>query len=90
MIVGLVVCCESCDVWWCYGGGLVGLVWVFGVVSGIFLCEWWWVLVVFFFIFFLSDVGGCGFVLVVVVGVVAAVVVVPLLLLMTMRMIGSN
>ena len=51
LIVGLVVCCESCDVWWCYGGGLVGLVWVFGVVSGIFYVnggESWW----FFFFFF--------------------------------------
>ena len=49
--MGLVVCCESCDVWWCYGGGLVGLVWVFGVVSGIFYVnggESWW----FFFFFF--------------------------------------
>ena len=72
--MGLVVCCESCYVWQCYGGGSVGLVWVFGVVLGIFLCEWWWVLV-------FCWVYGCGslwfvvFVLVVAIGVVAAVVV---------------
>ena len=41
LIVGLVVCCESCYVWRCYGGGSVGSVWVFGVVLGIFLYEWW-------------------------------------------------
>ena len=48
LIMGLAVCCESCYVWRCYGGGSVGLVWVFGVVLGIFLYEcgeWWWVLV---------------------------------------------
>ena len=29
--VGLVVCC---GVWWCCGGGLVGLVWAFWLVLG--------------------------------------------------------
>ena len=24
-----------------FSGGSVGLVWVFGVALGIFLCEWW-------------------------------------------------
>ena len=32
LIVGLVVCCESYDVWRCCGGGLVGL--VFFYVNG--------------------------------------------------------
>ena len=74
LIMGLAVCCESCYVWRCYGGGSVGLVWVFGVVLGIFLCEWWWVLV------FCWVYGGGSwwfvvFVLVVAIGVVAAMVV---------------